>query len=131
MDNENKLAPSQASTPQLIGEAAREAIALVKSEIELAKAELKEDIKAEVAAAKGLSVAAVCALLMVSLLLVAVVLALANVMPGWAAALIVAAVVGIGGAIAGAVGWKHIKMPLARTRKTLQEDARWLKERTT
>jgi hypothetical protein len=118
------------STPQLLGETAREAVALVKSEIELAKAELKEDLKAEVAAVKGLSVAALCALFMVNLLLVAGVLALATVMPGWVAALIVAAAVGLAGGIAGAIGWKHVRMPLARTRKSLEEDARWMKERT-
>jgi hypothetical protein len=124
-------APPQAlSTPQLMGEAAREAVALVKSELALARAELKADLKSEVTAATGLSVAALAALLMVNLLLVAAVLGLATVMPGWLAALIVAAVIGLGGGIAGAIGWKHIKMPLVRTRESLEQDARFMKERT-
>jgi uncharacterized membrane protein len=118
------------STPALVAEAAREAITLLKSEIELARAELKEDLRAEIAGATGLSVAAVCALLVVNLLLVAAVFALATVMPGWLAALVVAAAVALGGAIAGMVGWKHVRMPLARTRRSLQEDGRWIKERT-
>ncbi len=124
------VAPASAlSTPQLVTEAAREAINLVKTEIELAKAELKEDLKSEITAAKGLSVAAICALGTFNMLLVAAAFALANVVPGWAAALIVAAVVGLLGGIAGAVGWKHIKSPLSRTRKSLEEDVRWVKER--
>jgi hypothetical protein len=122
--------PEALSTPQLIGEAAREAVSLVKSEIALAKAELKEDLKSEVTAATGLSVAALAALLMVNVLLVAAVLGLATVMKGWLAALIVAAAVGLAGGIAGAIGWKHIKMPLARTRRSLEQDARFMKERT-
>jgi uncharacterized membrane protein YqjE len=135
MENEtraNQAAPASEvlSTPQLISEAAREAVTLVKSEIELAKVELKDDLKSEVQALAGLSVAGLCALLMVNLLLVAAVLGLAAVMPGWLAALIVAAVVGLAGGIAGAIGWKHVKMPLARTRRSLEEDARWMKERT-
>jgi uncharacterized membrane protein YqjE len=118
------------STPALVAEAARETVTLVKSEMELARAELKEDLRAEVAAATGLSVAAVCGLLMVTLLLVAAVFALATVMPGWLAALVVAAAVGLAGAIAGVVGWKRVRVPLARTRRSLEEDRRWIKERT-
>src|SRR3954452_15473868 len=94
------------STPALVTEAAREAITLMKSEIELARSELKEDLRAEIAAATGLSVAAVCALLVVNLLLVAAVFALASAMPGSLAALVVAAAVALAGAIAGIVGWK-------------------------
>jgi uncharacterized membrane protein YqjE len=117
------------STPRLLGEAAREAVALVKSEIELAKAELKQDLKSELAGVKGLSVAAILALFMVNVLLVAGVFGLATLMPGWLAALIVAGLVGLAGGIAGAVGWKHVRMPFSRTRKSLEEDARMIKER--
>jgi hypothetical protein len=50
-------------------------------------------------------------------------------MPGWLAALIVAAVVFGVGATAGYVGWKHRpRSPLALTRKSLKEDWEWLKE---
>jgi hypothetical protein len=122
--------PGELSTPQLLSEATREAVALVKSEIALARAELKEDLQSELSAVKDFSVAAVAALIMVSLLFVAGVLGLATVMAGWLAALLVAAVVGIAGGIAGALGWKRVKMPLERTRRSLEQDARVLKERT-
>jgi hypothetical protein len=117
------------STSQLVVETTREALTLIKSEIELAKAELKADVASEVAAAKGLGVATVGALAVVNLLLVAAALGLGTVMPAWAAALLVASVVAVVAAVAGALGWRHVKAPLARTRKSLEEDARWVKER--
>ena len=80
--------------------------------------------------AKGLGVAGLCAIWAVSLMLVAGAFALATVLPGWAAALIVAAAVLLVGTIAGLVGWgKRVKQPLEATRRTLKEDALWAKER--
>jgi hypothetical protein len=118
------------SSPKLVMEVTREALTLIRSEMDLAKVELKEDLRGEIAAAKQLSVAAVAALSMLNLLLVAAAFGLARVMPDWAAALVVAAVMAVVAGVAGAVGWKHVKVPLARTRKSLEEDVRWVKERT-
>ena len=118
------------SNRQLVGHVIESATQLAKSEIELAKAELRADIKKEVAMAKGLGVAGLCALWSVGLMLVAVALALGKVLPEWAAALIVAAGVLAVGTIAGLVGWgKRVKQPLEATLRTLKEDARWAKER--
>jgi hypothetical protein len=122
--------PEALPSAHLMAETAREAITLVKSQIELAKAELKQDLQSEVTAAKGLSVAAICALMVLNMLLVAAAFGLVTVMPAWAAALLIAGVVALGGGIAGLVGWKHAKVPLVRTRKSLEEDVRWIKERT-
>jgi len=94
------------STPQLVVEATREALTLVRSEIELAKTELRDDLASEITAVKGLSVAAMATLAAVNLLLVSGVLALATVMPAWAAALVFAAAVALVATIAGTVGWK-------------------------
>jgi uncharacterized membrane protein YqjE len=123
-------APEALPSGQLMAETAREAISLIKSQIELAKAELKQDLQSEAKAARGLSVAAVCALMMLNMLLVAGAFALVSVMPAWAAALVIAGVVAVAGVIAGLFGWKHVKVPLVRTRKSLEEDVRWVKERT-
>jgi uncharacterized membrane protein YqjE len=123
---------ASASTGELLGQLAHESGALMKKEIELAKAELRADIKREIKMAEGLGVAGICALATLNLLLVAVVLALAQEFLGWASALIVAAVVLAIGAVAGLVGWaKRVKKPLEKTEKTLKEDARWAKERLT
>jgi hypothetical protein len=63
------------------------------------------------------------------LLTVAVALALAALMPGWLAALVVAAVVLGVGATIGYAGWRHRpRSPLALTRKSVKEDWEWLKD---
>src|SRR5204863_201224 len=81
------------SNRELIGHVIENATQLAKKEIELAKSELRADVKKEVAMVKGLGVAGLCAIWAVSLMLVAIALALGNVIPEWAAALIVAGAV--------------------------------------
>lgn len=118
------------SNRELVTHLIQSATMLAKKEIELAKSELKQDIKAEVGMVKGLGIGALCALFTVNLMLVAVALALGNVVAEWAAALIVAAVVLTVGTVAGLVGWKkRVKNPLESTRRSLKEDALWAKER--
>lgn len=120
----------QLSNRELISRTLENATLLVKKEIELARAELKADLKNEVAMAKGLGVAGLCALFTANLMLVAVALALGTVMPEWAAALSVAAAVLAVGTVAGLVGWgKRVRNPLSATRRTLREDVQWAKER--
>jgi hypothetical protein len=117
---------------ELVTELAQKASLLARSEIELAKAEAREQIRAEVKMASGLGVAGVCALLTINLLLVALVLGLAQggVLSGWLAALVVAAVVLAVGTVAGLIGWsKRVRKPLPATRRSVQESVRWAKER--
>jgi uncharacterized membrane protein YqjE len=119
-------------TRDLVADAARTASELVRKELELAKTELRADVKAEVRMASGLGVAGVCAICALSLALTAVAFALteAGVLPGWAAALIVAAVVLAIGTAVGLWGWsKRVRTPLARTRGSIRENVRWAKER--
>jgi hypothetical protein len=118
-------------TRDLVTELARKASDLAKTEIALAKAEAKEDIRREIKMASGLGIAGVCGILTLSLLLVAVAFALqeSGAMPGWLAALVVAAAVLAIGTIAGLVGWaKRVKRPLDRTQRSLKENVRWAKE---
>lgn len=118
-------------TKDLVTELARKGSLLARKEVELAKAEVKADLRREVFTAGGLGVAGLCALFTVQLLLVAVVLALmqAEILPGWGAALLVAAVVLLVGAGAGLWGWsRRVRKPLDTTRRSLKEDVRWAKE---
>ncbi|HWE26033.1 MAG TPA: phage holin family protein [Myxococcales bacterium] len=118
------------SNKELLQTITRDAVTLAKKEVELAKAELKADLKAEIGMAKGLGIAGLCAIWAVSLMLVAVALALGTLMAPWIAALLVAAAVLIVGGIAGMLGWgKRVKDPLETTRRTLKEDVQWAKER--
>lgn len=121
-----------ASTRELVEKLAADTTELVKKELELAKTEMRADLKREIKVASGFAVAAVCTLTTLNLLLVALVLALAETISGWGAALIVAAAVLAVGAIAAAIGWgQRVKRPLDRTQRTLKEDAQWAKERMT
>jgi uncharacterized membrane protein YqjE len=118
------------SNKELLQHITHNAVLLARKEVELAKVELKADLKNEVAMAKGLGVAGLCAIWTVSMMLVAVALALGAVIPEWAAALIVAAAVLTVGTVAGLVGWgKRVKEPLEKTRRTIKEDVQWAKER--
>lgn len=103
---------------------------LATKQVELAQAEIKSDMKSEIAMAKSLGIAAVCGLLGLNMLLVAAALALATMVPGWAAALIVAAPLIVLGIAMGAIGWaKRVKKPLEVTRASLKENFEWAKNR--
>jgi len=117
-------------TRRLVQRAFSDARELVKDEIALAKAELRSDLKAELGMIKGLAVSALIALCVLNLLLVAVVLALAHVMPGWGAALVVGLVLTAAAAIIAVLAWRRrVVTPLERTRRTLRNDVHWMKER--
>jgi uncharacterized membrane protein YqjE len=118
------------STPALIKEIGHQVTLLAKTELELAKTELRANLKAEVAAATGLGIAGVAALVATNLLLVTGVLALAQLMPAWAAGLIVSGAVLVVAAGAAAMGWsRRVRRPLEETRRELKEDVQWTKER--
>jgi hypothetical protein len=118
------------STLALMREVTTKAAALVRKEIELARAELKQDLQTELTTVKALGVAAVLGIAALTLLLVAGALGLASVMPAWGAALVVAAATAVAAGIAGGIGWsRRVTRPLATTRKTLEEDVGWAKER--
>src|SRR5206468_2152486 len=100
------LAP-EVGTTRLLGLLAHKGSDLVKAEVELARAELKADLKDEIGMAKGLGVAGVCALITLTLLLVALAMGLAEktALHSWSASLLVAGVVAAIGMVAGLVGW--------------------------
>lgn len=121
--------PNTKPTRALVGEIGSQLVQLAQTEMELARAELASNVRSGRRTVVALAVAAVSAIIGISLLLVAAVLALALVMPGWLAALIVAGVVLASGAVTGYTGWTHRpRSPLALTRKSLKEDWEWLKE---
>ncbi len=82
---------------------------LVKSEIQLAKLELTTKLKAAGIGAGLLAAAAFFALVFFAVLVSAAVMGLAEVLPGWAAALIVAAVFLILAAVLAFLGIKKLK----------------------
>jgi hypothetical protein len=118
------------STAELVKAITGELGALARKQIELAKAELRADIKAEAFTVGGLGVSALAALAAINMLLVTAALALSAVMPAWAAGLVVAGAILVFAAVAALISWRHrVSRPLARTRKALKEDVQWTKER--
>jgi len=125
--------PAETSIGELIGNISNDLSQLFRQEVELAKAEVKEEAAKAGKAAGMLGAAGFAGYLTVVLLSFALVFALGNVMNLAWAALIVAAIWGIAGAVLFATGRKRLKtvdpMP-RRTADTLKEDAKWLKNPT-
>jgi uncharacterized membrane protein YqjE len=123
----------ETSVGELIGNISNDLSQLFRQEVELAKVELKQEASKAGKAAGMLGAAAFAGYLVVILLSFALVAALSNVMdPGWAA-LIVAVLWGIVGAVLYANGRKKLKTvdpTPRRTVDTLKEDAQWLKNPT-
>lgn len=118
------------STRDLISEITTKASLLVKKEVELARAEIRADFRSELAMVKALAVALVAALVGLNMLVVAGVLALAAIIPGWAAGLLVGGGVLAIAAVVGYIGWtRRVTTPLPLTRQSLKEDMQWVKER--
>ena len=118
------------STPALIETITKKAYLLAQKEIALARAELAEDVRAELAMLKWLAGAGALALVGVTMLLVAGVLALAPYVQPWLAALVLGGAVLAAAAGLGLYGWhRRVRSPLDLTRKSLTENWQWAKER--
>jgi hypothetical protein len=118
------------STLQLVKEIAMQSGLLVKKQVELAKTEIKADVRAEAKVAGGLGVAAICGIIFVTLLLVTAAFALSLVMPAWGAGLIVSGFVAVvAGVIAGLSWRKRIRTPMEASRHELKRGLHFTKER--
>jgi len=124
---------AETSIGDLIGNISNDISTLFRQEVELAKAEVKVEAAKAGKAAGMLGAAGFAGYMVIVLLSFAVVAGLANVMDwGWAA-LIVAVVWAIVGAVLYANGRKKLKDvdPVPhRTVDTIKEDAQWLKNPT-
>ncbi len=120
----------QAPLPSLLRSVFERGRRLLAKTAELAVAEAREDLRGEIAAAKGLAAAGVLAILGVAMVLVAAVFGLATFMPTWTAALAVSAPFLVASAILGYLAWqRRIRSPLATTRHSAEETLQWAKNR--
>jgi len=121
------------SVGELIGNISNDLSTLFRQEVELAKVELKEEAAKAGKAAGMLGGAGFAGYLAIVLLSFALVYGLSNVMDAGWAALIVAVIWLIVGAVLYSMGRKQLKtvdpMP-RRTVDTIKEDAQWLKNPT-
>ncbi|WIM93528.1 phage holin family protein [Actinoplanes oblitus] len=130
-DHSDRVA--QTSIGELIGNISDDLSQLFRQEVELAKAELKQEATKAGKAAGMLGGAGFAGYLAVLLLSLAAVFGLDAVMPAGWAALIVAAIWAVVAAVLYVTGKNRLKtvdpMP-RRTVDTLKEDAQWLKNPT-
>lgn len=120
------------STPQILAAISRETQDLIKTQIDLVKAEIRADVTRELNTVKGFGAAALAVLAGLNLLFVAGVLGLAEVMPAWLAALVGTAMLWMVGAAVAVYAWKtRVRKPLEHSRREVSRDVRWMKDRLT
>ena len=127
----NAIEPQQRSLGELFSELATETGTLVRKEVELAKVEMTH--KARVAGRDAAIVAAggSIAVLGVMALMAALILGIGTLIPLWASALAVGAMVTITGGVLVVLGiraFKQLDVAPRQTIETLQEDKQWLRE---
>lgn len=123
----------QRSLGTLVADLFRETADLLRGEVRLAKAELAEKVTQVETGAVSFAIAYVLCFLGVLILLEAAVIALANVVPAWLAAVIVGAVVLTIGLIFLGKAKKNLSvknMSLKATSESLRRDKQVLKEAT-
>ena len=108
---------------------AQDTTELVKAEVDLAKAEFTQGIKANAIGIGMLVGAGVLGWLVLQGLLIAAGLALALVMPGWAAALVVCVVLIVIAVILALIARKMLGTPVSvdQAKTNVQEDVAWFK----
>jgi hypothetical protein len=118
------------SVGDLVGEIANDLSQLVRQEIDLAKAEAKQEVTKLGKGAGMFGAAGVAGHLLLLFLSVALMLVLARAMPLDLAALIVAVIWAIAAAVLASMGRRQIKSfqpKLEQTTQTLKEDVQWAK----
>lgn len=120
------------SVGDLVGEISRDLSTLVKQEIELAKAETKQEVTKAAKGAGMLGAAGFAGYLTVLFLSLALAYGIGTFWPAWVGALIVAVLWGIVGAVLYQRGRQQmatVNAP-AKTIDTLKEDAAWVRHPT-
>ncbi len=120
------------SIPEILQDVFSNIQEIIRAEVRLAKAELGEEFNRARAGGLLIGVGAVAAVFSALFTLLACVYALGLVVPSWAAALIVAAAVGVAAAATLTLGLKRLKTMQAapKTAATLKENVRWAKQLT-
>jgi len=104
---------------------------MVRSEMRLAKAELRGEAGRSAGSAKLIGIGAGLALLAAGFLLVAITQLMALVMPQWVASLIMGAVLGIAGMVMLSKGRAQFTVPTpTKTIENVKENVEWMKNQT-
>ena len=106
---------------------------IIRAEVRLARAEIREEASKAFSSMVWVMVGAVCAAFAMTFLLWTVVYAVGLVWPMWAATLVVAAVLGLAGAVmlsSGISRVTHVSPTPERTVETMKENVAWVKQQS-
>lgn len=104
---------------------------MIRSEVRLAKAEVREETTKTLAGAKLLAIGAVLALFAAGFLLTSIAQLLATFMPAWIGTLLVALALGIPGAVLLMSGSSKLTVPKPqKTIDNVKENVEWMKNQT-
>jgi uncharacterized membrane protein YqjE len=114
----------------LLGRLRQNVRTYIRRQLELPRQEIAEIVRANVAAAKWFGVALAFALAFLIALVILIIALIALVLPLWASALIVLALMALGAGITGFVGYKRLDLRgPTRTMNSVKETIRWAKQR--
>lgn len=125
------MAEVERSLTEVLQDIVRNLQQIVRSEVELAKTEIRDEISKTKTSLALLAAGAVVGIFAFLFLLVTLVEALALVIPGWAAALIVGVVLAVIAAVLYSGGVKRFKQVHAkpeRTVETIRENVEWARQ---
>ena len=133
-DGRDEASPQGASTGELIGRASEQLSSLVRTEMELGRAEMRQTVQHAVRGAGLFGAAGILALYGGGALVATAVLALALLLDAWLAALIVAAVLLAAAGIAALVGKKQVAQapaPMQNSVSNVRTDVETVKRKAT
>lgn len=122
-------ATGERSVAEILKDAASNVQDIIRSEVQLARIEVKQELRKAGSAGAMFGAAAAIGFFGFGFCCLCVVYAIALVLPAWAAALIVGVALSIvAGALlsAGRERWKKVKMP-EKTMFTVKEDIEWMR----
>jgi len=127
------MAAEDRSLSNVLEDVIRNVQEIVRSEVRLAKTEIREEAARGKSAMLLLGAGAVTAIFAILFLLLMIVHTMALVMPSWAAALIVGSALALVASVmlpAGVRRFKHIPPTRERTVGTMKEHVEWAKQHT-
>ena len=127
------MADTNRSIGEVLSDIVDDVQQIVRAEVRLARAEIREQLGRARLAAMFLATAAVAALMAIGLVLLAGVFALATIWPSWAAALAVAAGTALLGGLLWMAGIRRIRALHVTPQKAIdsvKENIQWAKTRT-
>jgi uncharacterized membrane protein YqjE len=127
------MAPIDRSFSDVFQDIVRNLQEIVRSEVRLAKTEIREEAVKAKSSATLLGGGAVTGLFAVLFFLLTILYALVRVMPDWAAAMVVGAVLAVIAGITLSAGTKQLKVihpTPERTVETIKENVEWVKQQS-